>query len=374
MADKIVRFGIIGCGVISSFHAKAIKANVGKAELVAVCDEIEEKAKKLAADFGVNKVFTDYRKMIEDKEVDAVCVCTPSGLHLEPAVFAAEHGKNIMCEKPIEITLERTDMMLNACKKNGTRLGCIFQRRTWDLNKKIKETIDSGVLGKMLMGDAYLKYFRSRDYYKSAGWRGTWELDGGGALMNQGIHGIDLIQWLMGGVDSVTAMCETKARDIQVEDTAIAMIKYKNGAMGVIQGTTSIYPGENSVFAVHGDKGSIITEERKVKRWAIEVPNDEKRAKEKENEKNMIESGGADAGTGMSSDPKAIGFEGHAKQIGDLCDAINAPRDPYITGDEGRKALEVILAIYESARTGSTVKLPLKKSPDMKKAGGFKKG
>ena len=181
-----------------------------------------------------------------------VCVCTPSGNHGEVTIAAAEAGIHVLCEKPIEITDEKLTAMIDACRKHGVKLGGIFQRRTLPAAIKTREAIQSGKLGKMVLGDAYLKYYRSPEYYKSAGWRGTWELDGGGALMNQGIHGIDLITWMMGDVHSVVAKCGTLVRDIEVEDTAVAIVKYKNGAYGVIQGTTSVYPGLDTRFEVHG--------------------------------------------------------------------------------------------------------------------------
>ena len=199
--DKI-RFGIVGCGVISSWHAKAVTA-AEDAELVACCDIIPERAEKLAGEFNAPKVYTDYCEMMDSGEVDAVCVCTPSGMHGDVTIAAAERGKHVMCEKPIDIKLARIDEMIAARKKNKVKLGVIFQRRTSPLWHKVKKTIDEGRLGKMVLGDAYLKYFRSQEYYDSGDWRGTWELDGGGALMNQGVHLIDILRWIMGPVETI---------------------------------------------------------------------------------------------------------------------------------------------------------------------------
>ena len=233
--SKKVRFAIVGTGVIAPLHAESIIKNP-LTELVAVCDIIEEKAQAFADKYGVEHVYKYYEDMFKRGDIDVVCVCTPSGNHGEVTIAAAEAGIHVLCEKPIEITDEKLTAMIDACRKHGVKLGGIFQRRTLPAAIKTREAIQSGKLGKMVLGDAYLKYYRSPEYYKSAGWRGTWELDGGGALMNQGIHGIDLITWMMGDVHSVVAKCGTLVRDIEVEDTAVAIVKYKNGAYGVIQG------------------------------------------------------------------------------------------------------------------------------------------
>lgn len=338
--DKI-RFGIIGCGVIAPWHARSI-VDIEEAELVACCDIIEERAQKLAEEFGARKVYTDHKELLADSEIDAVCVCTPSGLHGPITVDAAKAGKHVMCEKPIEITLPKIDAMIEACRKAGVKLGVIFQRRTSRVWHKIKETIEAGKLGRMVLGDAYLKYFRSQEYYDSGEWRGTWELDGGGALMNQGVHMVDILRWIMGPAESVYALADHLVRKIEVEDTACAVIKWKNGAFGVLQGTTSVTPGMPHRLEFHGELGSILTEGEAITKWA--VPGEEE-PKEEDN----VEIGSS------ASDPKAIATEGHRIQIRDLCYAIMEDRDPMVTGEEARKAVELILAIYESARTGKPV-------------------
>ncbi len=182
-----VRFGVIGCGAIGPWHAKAI-TDTDEAELVACCDIIPQRATKVAAEHGGAAVYTDHRELLKSGDIDAVSICVPSGLHGAIAIDAAEAGKHIMCEKPVEITLPRIDEMIRACGDAGVKLGVIFQRRTSPLWHRIKNAVESGKLGKMVLGDAYLKYYRGQDYYDSGDWRGTWELDGGGALMNQGVH------------------------------------------------------------------------------------------------------------------------------------------------------------------------------------------
>ncbi|HEX2999856.1 MAG TPA: Gfo/Idh/MocA family oxidoreductase, partial [Armatimonadota bacterium] len=206
-------FGIIGCGVIAPFHAQGIQA-AQNTRLVAVCDIIPAKAEAFAKKYGAERWYTDYKQMLADPEIQIVSICTPSGIHGECTIAAAEAGKNVLCEKPLEIKRERMDAMIAACRKAGVKLGGIFQRRTYSTIQAVRKMIADGRFGRMVLGDAYLKYYRSPEYYKSADWRGTWELDGGGCLMNQGVHGIDEILWLMGPVKSVFARCNHLVRDI----------------------------------------------------------------------------------------------------------------------------------------------------------------
>lgn len=339
-----IRFGIVGCGVIAPWHARGV-TNTEEAELVACCDIIEEKAQKLASEFSVPNVYANYHEMLSSGNVDAVCVCTPSGLHGQVTIDAAKAGKHVLCEKPAEITLPKIDEMVSTCRSAGVKLGVIFQRRTSPLWHKVKTTIDSGVLGKMVLGDAYLKYYRSQEYYNSGDWRGTWELDGGGALMNQGVHMIDILRWVMGPIDTIYAYADHLARDIEVEDTAVAAIRFASGAFGILEGTTSVYPGMDHRIELHGEHGTICVDGEKITKWS--VPGEE----------SAEQDGAVEIGS-TASDPKAIAGAGHQIQIQDLCRAIIDDRDPMITGEEARNAVEVILAVYESARTGRPVKLP----------------
>ncbi|GIP38009.1 oxidoreductase [Paenibacillus sp. J31TS4] len=341
MSDKI-RFAIVGAGVISPFHAKAIAGNPN-AELVAISDVDADKAKKLASDLQVADTYSDYEQMLKRDDIDAISICLPSGMHADVAVAAAEAGKHIFCEKPLDITVEKMDRMIKTARDRAVKLGVVYQRRTFPAAIATRKAIQEGKLGKLVLGDAYLKYYRSPEYYKSAGWRGTWELDGGGALMNQGVHGIDLIQWMVGDVDSVYAYAAPLVRDIQVEDTAVAVLKYKNGAFGVIQGTTSVYPGMETRFEVHGEKGTIIFGDSGIKEWKF-LDSDE-------------QAPDVEGTLAASSSATNISADGHSILVEDLIQAIREDRDPYITGEEASKAVKVILAIYESARTGKEVKL-----------------
>ncbi len=348
MSEKKIGFGIVGCGVIGPWHREAMQRSDG-AKLVACCDIDEEKGRKFAEESGSISFYGDYHDLVRDPNVDVVSVCTPSGLHGDVTIAAAEAGKHVLCEKPIEIAEEKIDEMIGACRKNGVKLGNIFQRRTYKASRMAKDAIDRGLLGKMVLGDVYLKYYRSQSYYDSAGWRGTWALDGGGALMNQGVHGIDLALWIMGPVKSVYGRADHLARNIEVEDTAVALIEYENGAWGVLEGTTSVNPGESTKLSLHGKKGSIVLEEGGISKWAVAEGEDEV-AK-------AVPMEGKEEKDGAASDPTAIGVAGHVFLVNDLVKAIREDREPFITGDSARKGVELILGIYESSRTGKPVQL-----------------
>lgn len=347
--SQTVNFGIIGCGVIGPFHAEAIDGAVragADIKLVAVCDVVEEKAKKLAEKHGA-QYHTDYHDLLGRKDIDAVCICTPSGMHGDMVIDVAKAGKHVMCEKPMDIHLAKMDAMIKACADAKVKLAVIFQRRTQPLWRKVRDTVQSGKLGKLVLGDAYLKYYRDQAYYDSAGWRGTWQWDGGGALMNQGVHCVDLLQWIMGPVKTIFAHADHLVRKIEVEDTTVAALTFRNGAFGVLEGATSVVGMEHRL-EFHGDKGSISVFSEDIDRW--EVPGE---TIEQARESLTIEVSGA------AHDPTAISASGHQIQIIDLADAIRKNRKPMITGEDARAAVEVILGVYKSARAGTPVTLPL---------------
>jgi predicted dehydrogenase len=342
--DKI-GFGIIGCGVISGTHRTAIE-QVEAAELIACCDVIEERAKAFAeeAELGDN-YYRDLEDMLARDDIQVACVCTPSGMHSEHAIAAAQAGKHILCEKPLDVTLKKIDDMIAAAGDNNVKLAGVFQRRTYESTRRVREAVRTGKLGKLVLGDCYQKYFRSHEYYASGDWRATWELDGGGALMNQGVHGIDLIIHLMGPVKRLSGYCRRMVRNIPVEDTAVALLEFENGALGVLEGTTSVTPGEGCRVEISGDNGTIILSGDTITKWAIEGEEEEEAEAETE---------------GTASDSTAITATGHVQHVGDLCDAIINDREPEIPGSEARRAIEVIKAIYKSSREGgATIELPL---------------
>lgn len=355
MKDGKLGFGIVGCGVIAPFHRDAIKANAAEADLIAVSDVEEAKGRKFAEEIGPGVAFyRDYQEMLRRDDIDAVCVCTPSGLHGEVTVAAAEAGKHVLSEKPLEITLPKIDRMIQTCRERRVKLAGVFQRRTHPDSQRVREAVQRGDLGQITLGDAYLKYYRSQGYYESAGWRGTWALDGGGALMNQGVHGIDLLLWIVGDVATVYAKSKAMVRKIEVEDTAVALVTYRSGAFGVIEGTTSCNPGETTRTEVHGKLGTIVLTDRGIQRWAVAEGEDD-RAKDLPVDEIKPSGGGA------VTDPKAISGRGHVFHVADLIRAVKEDRDPFVTGESGRKAVELILAIYESSKTGREVELPLRR-------------
>ncbi len=352
MAD-VIGFGIIGCGVIAPFHAKAINETPG-AKLVAASDPNEEAARKFSAEHNDIPYYKDLERMLERDDLQAVCICTPSGMHSGQAIAAARAKKHVLCEKPIDTTLPKIDRMIAACKEEGVKLGCIFQRRTYAASRKVREAVQGGLLGRMVLGDIYQKFYRSPEYYRSGAWRGTWAMDGGGALMNQGVHGIDILLWIMGDVKSAVAKADHLVREIEVEDTAAAIVTFQNGAFGVIEGATSCNPGEETRLELHGEKGTIILTDAGIKRWAVakggkHLAEDEEIAPQEKRAHGV-------------ADPRAISAEGHIALVRDFVDAIENDTEPMITGESARKPVELILAIYESARTGREVTLPLKYS------------
>ena len=339
-----IGWGIIGCGNISGTHRKAVEA-VEAAELVACCDIVEEKAKAFAADAGCAH-YKHLEDMLARDDIQAVSICTPSGMHSEMAIIAAQAGKHILSEKPLDVTLKKIDDMIAAADAHNVKLAGVFQRRTYESTKRVREAVRTGKLGKLVLGDCYQKYFRSHQYYASGDWRATWELDGGGALMNQGVHGLDLITYLMGPVKRVSACCRRLVRNIAVEDTAVAIVEYENGALGVLEGTTSVTPGYDCQVEISGDEGTIAMAGDTIKRW--EIPGEE-----------QVE-GEEPTGKGTAADPLALAATGHVAHIADLCDAIVNDREPAIPGREARRAVELIKAIYKSSREGGApVELPL---------------
>ncbi len=345
-------FALIGCGMVGQHHITAIKGVRG-ARLVAICDVVEQNARRFAEQNAV-PWYTDYHEMFQaHPEIDVVNICTPSGLHLEPALAAIEAGKHCIVEKPLEITLDRCDRLIAAAEKAGVQLATIFPSRFGAAAKELKRAVDHGRFGRLTVGDAYVRWWRTQDYYDSGGWRGTWRLDGGGALMNQSIHSVDLIQWYMGPARAVTAITGCIAHErIEVEDAAIVAVEWANGALGVIQGTTAAWPGFSKRIAVSGDGGSAIIEEDAIVFWQF------KRERARDERIRRGEIGSEAHGTG-AADPMAFSPENHRRQIADFCKALDRGTKPLVDGHEGRKAVEIILAAYKSAETGKRVELPL---------------
>jgi predicted dehydrogenase len=274
-----------------------------------------------------------------------------SGVHAEHGIAAAEAGKHVIVTKPIDTRLERIDALIAACRQNGVTLGATHQFRGYPSYRRLKAAIDEGRLGRLFLGNGFLKWWRGQDYYDSAAWRGTWELDGGGALMNQAIHYVDMLTWLMGPPASLRGYLATHCHNIEVEDCATAAIQFVNGALGTFQGATCIHGGLPARIEVHGERGNVIIEGDRIVQWRVEGEPEEL---------------GATADAGSASDPKAgLGdaVTAHAEQIADVLAAIEERREPAINGAEARRAVEMILGIYHSAWTNETVHFPLQHDP-----------
>jgi UDP-N-acetyl-2-amino-2-deoxyglucuronate dehydrogenase len=336
---KTWNFGIIGAGLIADFHAKAIQS-LRNARLLGICGTNSQKVRILAEKYGC-KAYSGYEEMLRSGEIDIVTITTPSGAHMEPAIEAARCGKHVICEKPLEISLNRIDRMIDSHSKAGTKLGGIFNYRFNDNLKYLKNAVEKGRFGTITYASVHVPWWRNESYYKDS-WHGTLKLDGGGALMNQAIHMIDILQYLMGPVESLQAYTATLAHQIEVEDTATAILKFRNNALGMIYGSTASFPGQFRRLEITGTKGTVVVVENSFKIWQFADQTEEDT--EIFNRFNQIEGGGG------VSDPAAIQFEPHARNIAAFIESIESGLPFEIDGQEARKAVEIILAIYSSAK------------------------
>ena len=341
-----LRIGIVGCGAISDIHAQAIQQSEN-AELISVFSRSEKNACRVGEKYKT-KWSTDWNEFISDPDLDAVSICTPNGNHLDYGKKAAEVGKHVILEKPIEVTLKRAKELIDVCNKNNVQLAVIYQNRFITEVEELKKKIDKNMLGRLFMGDAYIKWFRTQDYYDSGAWRGTSELDGGGVLINQAIHTIDLLQWLMGDVETVFGQMGTFTHErMEGEDNAVATLRFKSGAIGVIEASTSVQPAQSRRIELHGEKGSAIIDDIMV----IISVNGESPDKDEKSEDSGAEPAGSSSPLGgFSIDP-------HKNQFEVIVDAINNNEIPPVSGEESLKSLAIILAIYESSKTNALVNI-----------------
>ena len=344
---KMWNFGIVGAGLIADFHARAL-GDVADAKLVGFYDLAGDKAAELAEKYSV-EAFGSLEDMLADERIDAVTIATPSGAHKEAAVAAAKAGKHVLCEKPLDVTLERVDAMIDAHEKSGTVLGGIFQNRFNECMVPLREAIEGGRFGTITYVGVYVPWYRADEYYDGS-WHGTWKLDGGGALMNQSIHVIDMLCDLLGKPESVQAYMEHRGHpQIEAEDTATAVMRFASGTLGVVYGTTSEYPGRFKRFEIAGTKGTVVYLEDSFETWEF--------AEETSEDEQIRERFGKVQGGGGVSDPAAISHGNHALNIEAFIDAIEGKGGMCVSGQEAKKAVEVILAIYKSAMEGRLVNL-----------------
>jgi UDP-N-acetyl-2-amino-2-deoxyglucuronate dehydrogenase len=356
-----LRFGIIGCGSIGPTHAAAL-SRINDAELIAVADLDAERAQSMATKFSVGRVYESDRELLSDPEIDIVSICTPSGMHADHAITAMQAGKHVIVEKPMDITLKAADRMIAAERKFGRKLTIISQHRFDPATIQVKELIESGKLGKIILADMAVKWWRDQRYYDSGDWRGTWKLDGGGALMNQGVHTVDLLQWLAGGVSSVFAHTRTACHErIEVEDIAVAALTFENGAIGTLTATTAAYKGFPVRIELHGTEGSAVIEGDHLK--CVMFRNGQQLdGKHPAHHALSVAQGGTasvkhDAAKAPPADKSSQWGDAHKGQIENFMQAIRTNGKPLIDGTAGRRPLEIILGVYQSARTGKPVTL-----------------
>ena len=383
MARRL-RFGIVGAGVIGPTHAEAI-ASLPDAELVAVADNGHERAEMLAEQYGIT-AYANLRQMLDREELDVVNICTPSGLHGEQACQVMRSGRHVIVEKPMAISLAAIDEMLRVQQETGVKLAVISQHRFDPASRQVHDLVEQKAFGRLVLGNAQIPWWRSQAYYDSGAWRGTWALDGGGVLMNQSIHSIDLLQWLMGPVKSVCAYTDTLAHRIETEDVAVAVLRFASGALGTISATTAAYPGVTTRVEVFGDRGSAVLEDDlltylHLARDDAEEPGPYGSMAQAPGQQSAVAQGStgvARGSTGVARDsmgvardsidvardsmdvargsvpedkgPAGVSAITHALQIADMIRAIREDGTPLVDGLAGRRPVAIILAIYESAR------------------------
>jgi UDP-N-acetyl-2-amino-2-deoxyglucuronate dehydrogenase len=349
-------FGVVGAGVIGAFHAAAI-AMVPGARLVAVTDVDPDRAEALAGRYG-GAAAPDLDALVARDDVDVVAVCVPSGMHAEVGVRAAAAGKHLVVEKPIDVSLEAADRLIAAAAAAGVTVSVISQHRFDPGVVALRRLIADGALGRLLLGQASTKWWRSQDYYDSAGWRGTRAMDGG-ALMNQGIHYADLLRWCLGPVAEVSALTVTQAHEMEAEDCALATVRFTSGAVGTITATTSVVPGFPERLEISGTEGSAVVEDGKLVyregRGGAGGPAESGGVAETAGSDGA---GGADgAGGSAAANAADLGVRAHAAQLADFVAAVDEGREPAVTAADARATLELVCAVYQSGREGRPVRL-----------------
>lgn len=354
MGERI-KFGIVGCGVIGKLHAQQLK-QIEDAEIVALADVLGERAEQFAHDFG-GAAYSSYQELLKDSRVQVVSVCTPSGMHADMAVEAAHAGKHVIVEKPMDVTLQQADRMIRECRDAGVELGCIFQHRFDYATLRVKELLDTGKLGRIVLVNGSVHWYRSDSYYASGDWRGTWAMDGGGVLMNQAIHTVDLVRHFGGPIDEIYAHAANRLHpQIEVEDVSVATLSFRNGTVGTFTATTCAYPGLSTRVEIIGELGSCIIENNKLVYEHFKTGEDIGTHGLEVDKSNRANIENEQASTGVQH---RVYGNAHYHQFVDFIEAIRSGRHSAVHAEEGRHALEIILGIYESAKAGRPVRLPL---------------
>lgn len=348
--SKTYGAGVIGCGVISGVHFGALE-RLDNVRLVATCDIIPERAQQCAERYGAEAWYTDLNELLARDDIDYVHITTPSGHHHVASIAASQAGKHSFVTKPMDVTLANIDAMTVAALMNGVKLAGVHQFRSYGSYCALKRAVDEGRLGEIYYGNAFVPWWRAQDYYTDR-WQGTWEWDGGGALMNQSVHWVDLLLWIMGTVESVAGFAATKAHEMETEDIGSAVIRFCNGAHGLLQGTTLTYKGMDTRLEVHGSKGNVVITADKISHWDVEgEPSLAEAAVQ-------AETSAADPRAGLGD---AVGA--HADQVAAFLKWIAGEGEPVVSAAEARRPVEFNLAVYESQRTGQMIRLPLGETP-----------
>lgn len=334
--------GLVGTGAAAELHASALEKVTG-GNLEAVYSRTKKNGMEFAEQWGIDYV-NDFEKLIQMEKIDFISICTPTGTHSEYGIPAAKAGKDLVIEKPLETTPERCDNVIHAVKEQGAQLSVIFQNRFKSPVKKIKKAIEEGNLGKLVIGKAEINWYRSREYYENS-WKGTKKYDGGGALINQGIHTIDLLQWLMGKVKKVNGKVKTLKHEIEGEDTGVATLEFEQGTLGIITGSTAVYPGLEERLGLYGTQGSTELRGNKITTWETST----------EGNGSGPEDELSEAGSSGASAPMDVDSENHRKQWQEIIDKTEKGGEPPVSGTEAKKSVEIINAIYESSKTGQNV-------------------
>lgn len=342
--SKKIGYAVVGLGVGNSHVKAAVKSE--NADLIAVCDIVEEKLAKTKKEYPDVLTYTDFDEMLSNEDIDIVSIAVPSAMHADFAIRAMEMGKNVLIEKPIDITVEAAMKIEEARVRTGKIAAVVHQNRNNANMPLLYDAIQEGKLGDLILGDFEVKWYRTQDYYeRDGGWRGTWEMDGGGSLMNQGVHTIDLMQWLMGDIESITSQMGIYNHDIKTEDMTASLIKFKSGAVATFVSTTCAYPGLGTGIKLYGTKGSVENDADELLLWKIK---DQPEGEEEELLKKYSGNGSATA-----LDPTLC--MGHDSMVEDVIAAVRDNRPPQILPLEAIKSVRIIEAIYESARTGKTI-------------------
>jgi predicted dehydrogenase len=332
---KKIRIAILGCGTIGDVHARAIAELPELCTLAAICDVSPERAEAYAKKYNT-KGYSDYAEMLADPDIDAVSICTPSGMHADQAIMAMEAGKHVLCEKPMALTTRDAERICECEARTKKTLSVIFQMRFIEDMQYLKRVIADGMLGTLVFCDLYMKYWRDEAYFKVSPWRGTFAMDGGGALMNQGIHGVDIMHFLCGAPRLLTAKVKTLVHNIETEDTAVAAVEYPSGALGVIQASTSANPGFDRRIEIHGSRGYAVVIDAHIEKLFVDG-------------KFLIDKK-IETGAGTKSDPTKMSHDKHTLQMKNFVRALRGEEELLSTSLDGLKAVSFIEKVYEASK------------------------